>query len=91
MNQNKDISTYFNAHTPRAAPGAPPPLVRTTNAVIRSGINTMDELLAKTPEELLRIRNAGVKCLELIYLMREKYARETGKTPQGSLREDLSK
>ena len=91
MNQDIDIRTYFNAHAPRGDPGAPPPLVRTTNAVIRSGINTMDELLAKTPQEIARIRNAGEKCLELIYLMREKYAEETGKTPQGSIKEENSK
>ena len=91
MSQDIDIRTYFNEHASRGDPGAPPPLVRTTNAVIRSGINTMDELLDKTPEELLRIRNAGEKCLELIYLMREKYAQETGKAPQGVLKEEEPK
>ena len=91
MNQDIDIRTYFKENAPRDDPSSPPPLVRAVNAVMRASINTMDELLAKTPEELLRIRNAGEKCLELIYLMREKYAEETGKTPQGTLREEQSK
>jgi DNA-directed RNA polymerase alpha subunit len=55
------------------------PLVRAINSVMRARIDTMDELICKTPEELAKIRNAGAKSLELIYLLREKYAQETGK------------
>jgi DNA-directed RNA polymerase alpha subunit len=91
MTHDTDIRTYFNTHAPRAAPGEPSPVVRAVNAVLRARVETMDELLAKTPEELTRIRNAGAKSLELIYLMRDKYAQETGKTQQDSLKEDLSK
>ena len=88
MKQDIDVTMYFTTHGRDAPNGV---LKRTVNGLIRGGIYTMGELLNKTPEELARVRNIGAKCLEFIYLMRDRYARETGKTPQGSLKEDLSK
>ena len=80
MNQDIDISTYFTTHSRDASGGF---LKRTGNLLMRGGINTMDELLSKTPGELARVRNVGAKSLELVPLMRDMYARETGKKPQG--------
>ena len=88
MKQDIDVTMYFTTHGRDAPNGV---LKRTVNGLIRGGIYTMDELLNKTPEELAKVRNIGAKCLEFTYLMREKYAQEIGKTPQGLLKEELSK
>jgi DNA-directed RNA polymerase alpha subunit len=88
MNQDIDVMEYFTTHGRDAPDGV---LKRTVNGLVRGRITTMDELLGKTPEELARVRNIGAKCLEFTYLMRDKYVQETGKTPRGSLKEELSK
>lgn len=41
--------------------------VRSYNCLKRAGINTVEELCNKTPEEMMRVRNLGKKSLEEIY------------------------
>ncbi|MDI3533672.1 MAG: DNA-directed polymerase subunit alpha [Thermosediminibacterales bacterium] len=38
--------------------------VRSYNCLKRAGINTVDELIQKTPEEMMKVRNLGKKSLE---------------------------
>jgi DNA-directed RNA polymerase alpha subunit len=50
--------------------------VRTINALVRGGIETMDDLCAASVERLTRVRNLGDKCLEMALFMRDKYESE---------------
>ena len=38
--------------------------VRSYNCLKRGGINTVDELISKTEEEMMKVRNLGRKSLE---------------------------
>lgn len=38
--------------------------IRAYNCLRRAGINTVDALISKTPDEMMRVRNLGRKCLE---------------------------
>ena len=38
--------------------------VRSYNCLKRAGINTVQELVAKTPEEMMKVRNLGKKSLD---------------------------
>ena len=42
--------------------------VRSYNCLKRAGINTVQELIKKTPDELVNVRNLGKKSLEEVYL-----------------------
>jgi DNA-directed RNA polymerase subunit alpha len=64
-----DIKTYFSEHQPKA----PRITVRCINALVRGGINTMDELCERSDEQLMRVRNLGAKCFEHSVLLREQY------------------
>ena len=37
--------------------------VRSYNCLTRAGINTVEELIKKTPEEMMKVRNLGRKSL----------------------------
>jgi DNA-directed RNA polymerase alpha subunit len=69
MKRDMDIQTFFNKYPSEIT-------VRCVNAIIRSGIDTMDELCEKDEEQLRRIRNLGAKCLAHTLIMREKYTLE---------------
>ena len=38
--------------------------VRSYNCLKRAGINTVEELCSKTPEEMMKVRNLGKKSLD---------------------------
>ena len=38
--------------------------VRSYNCLKRAGINTVDELIQRTPEDMMKVRNLGKKSLE---------------------------
>ena len=74
MKQEIGISTYFFEHAPSTELHSL--TRRAVNALVRGGIETMDMLCEAAPEKLLRIRNMGVKSLELSLIMRDKYAKD---------------
>ena len=41
--------------------------VRSYNCLKRAGINTVDELISKTPEEMMKVRNLGRKSLDEVF------------------------
>ena len=41
--------------------------VRSYNCLKRASINTVEELISKTPEEMMKVRNLGRKSLEEVY------------------------
>ncbi|MBO5248992.1 MAG: DNA-directed RNA polymerase subunit alpha [Clostridia bacterium] len=47
--------------------------IRSFNCLKRAGINTVDELISKTPEEMMRVRNLGKKSLEEVITKLESY------------------
>ena len=47
--------------------------IRSFNCLKRAGINTVDELISKTPEEMMRVRNLGKKSLEEVIVKLESY------------------
>lgn len=67
-----DVRTYFAL----GAPQIPGVTVRAANALLRGGIDTMDELAGKSDYELGRVRNMGAKTRELAIAMRDKYVSE---------------
>ena len=50
--------------------------MRTTNALVRGGIDTMEKLCAMSDSDLKRVRNFGVKCRDFALLVRDRYKRE---------------
>lgn len=74
MKQEDDLRTYFKTHLPKTEYRQL--LVRVTNALVRSGINSMDALGTVSDERLLKVRNLGAKCFEAAVSMREKYLAE---------------
>jgi len=40
--------------------------VRTCNCLKRAGINTLQDLSGKTEQDLMKVRNLGVRCLKEI-------------------------
>jgi hypothetical protein len=85
--QGMDIRTYFGRHRP----GKPDITIRCINAIMRSGIETMDELCGKDEEHLMRIRNFGQKCLEHTLALREKYALEKNNNQRGNKSNEYKK
>ncbi len=47
--------------------------IRSFNCLKRAGINTVDELISKTPEEMMRVRNLGKKSLEEVISKLDSY------------------
>ena len=47
--------------------------VRSFNCLKRAGINTVDDLINKTPDEMMRVRNLGKKSLEEVIIKLESY------------------
>jgi len=41
--------------------------VRSYNCLKRASINTVEELISKTPEEMMKVRNLGRKSLEEVF------------------------
>jgi DNA-directed RNA polymerase alpha subunit len=75
MKQNIDVRTYFSQHDDSESNIS----VRSVNALIKGGINTMDELCAADIQKIKKIRNLGDKCLEYVLMIREKYMLEINK------------
>jgi DNA-directed RNA polymerase alpha subunit len=71
---NKDITTdeYFTKICPNT---------RIRNALMRSNINTMAQVCAMSEERLMRIRNFGMKCLDIVLEERQKYIAESRLPP----------
>lgn len=46
--------------------------VRAVNCLIRAGINTTEQLLSMTDDELIRVRNLGRRCFEEVIRFREE-------------------
>jgi len=74
MKQYIEIRTYFKKHA--SSTEYIKLTVRTINALMRGGIETMDELCSISEENLARVRNLGTKCLEMALFMRDKYKAE---------------
>ena len=49
------------------------PDVRVRNALARGNVETMAQLCAMSDERLMRIRNFGLKCLDVVIEERQKY------------------
>ena len=48
--------------------------VRSFNCLKRAGINTVDDLIRKTEDEMMKVRNLGRKSLEeVIRVMRDRF------------------
>ncbi|MGI5989470.1 MAG: DNA-directed RNA polymerase subunit alpha [Lachnospiraceae bacterium] len=47
--------------------------VRSFNCLKRAGINTVEELCSKTPEDMMKVRNLGKKSLDEVLLKLKKY------------------
>lgn len=47
--------------------------VRSFNCLKRAGINTVGDLISKSPEEMMRVRNLGKKSLEEVIAKLEEY------------------
>jgi DNA-directed RNA polymerase subunit alpha len=47
--------------------------VRSFNCLKRAGINTVDDLINKSPDEMMRVRNLGKKSLEEVIVKLESY------------------
>jgi DNA-directed RNA polymerase subunit alpha len=47
--------------------------VRSFNCLKRAGINTVDDLINKSPEEMMRVRNLGKKSLEEVIVKLQSY------------------
>ena len=46
--------------------------IRSHNCLKRAGINTIDDLCSKTPEDMMKVRNLGRRSLEeILYKMKE--------------------
>ena len=74
--QPVSVRAYFEEHTP---PGYRRDILkRSTNALVRGEIATMDALALATPWKIARVRNLGEKCLELVLLLRDQYIEEKG-------------
>jgi DNA-directed RNA polymerase alpha subunit len=50
-------------------------LTRTSNALVRDGIDTMEKLCAMDEENLVRVRNMGEKCRGFALMARARYQR----------------
>jgi len=74
MKLNTELQPYFKKHAPSTEYHKL--TVRTINALVRSGIETMDKLCSTTEEDLMRVRNLGTKCFEMTMYMRKKYESE---------------
>ena len=69
-----ELAAYFHKAAPEL--GMELLLVRTTNALMRSGYTTMEQLCRADEEKLLRVRNMGEKCRGFALMVREKYQAE---------------
>ena len=69
MEKNIDVQAYFELHDDSVSNIS----VRAVNALIKGGINTMDELCATDMKKIKKIRNLGDKCFEYVLMMRENY------------------
>ena len=47
--------------------------VRSFNCLKRAGINTVDDLINKSPDEMMRVRNLGKKSLEEVIVKLQSY------------------
>lgn len=47
--------------------------VRSFNCLKRAGINTVDDLINKSPDEMMRVRNLGKKSLEEVIIKLQSY------------------
>ncbi len=47
--------------------------IRVHNALLRGGVKTMAKMCKMSDDELMRIRNFGPKCLEVVVEERQKY------------------
>ncbi len=68
------VRVYFAKHGSEKY--SPRLLVRALNGMERINVKTMDELVNTSPETLEKIRNIGVKSLELVLLLRSRYLEE---------------
>lgn len=71
MKDKIGLAVYFQEHAPPEFRNIL--LRRSINALVRGGFETMDDLVAASPETLARVRNLGAKSLALVYLLREQY------------------
>ena len=71
MDNATDLMAFFRQYAPQRA--SKDNITRTTNALVRGGIATMEELCATPDEKLRRVRNLGDKCHELSHSMRDMY------------------
>jgi len=74
MRQHIEIQEYFKKHA--LSTKYHKLTIRAINALMRGGIETMDELCSASIEELIRVRNLGEKCFEMALFMRDKYETE---------------
>lgn len=64
--------------------------VRSINCLKRDKINTIGDLLARTPEDLLKIRNFGNKSLEEVKeKLKQKFNKEYGESNDGNVEKEI--
>ena len=68
---SNEVKAYLEKIAPEL--GMDSLLIRTTNALVRGGINTMKKLSEADEEKLARVRNMGEKTLAFALLARDRY------------------
>jgi len=70
-----EVAVYFRQIAEEL--GMKSQLVRTTNGLLRGGIDTMEKLCAMDDEGLKRVRNMGEKSISFALMARDKYQAES--------------
>ena len=74
VDKDADIRAYFAEHAPETF--AKPLVNMAARQLRRAGTETMETLCGMTDKEIIRTRNIGKRCQEIVFLMRDKYAAE---------------
>ena len=70
VDSNEDVlSEIENNYNLSAIAGSP----TSFNSLKRAGINTVDDLINKSPDEMMRVRNLGKKSLEEVIVKLQSY------------------
>ena len=73
MDKVIDIRSYFTENTPGKFQGVS--VMNTAiSSLLRAGVDNMDALCAMPEKDVALVRNIGAKRLELVLLLRDRYA-----------------
>ena len=67
-----EVSAFFDQY--ECGPAYPPGIKRRcASTLIRQGVDSMEQLLNMSPEDILRLRDVGAKCQALILAVLQQY------------------